>query len=60
MKKPRILSGMRPTGPLHLGNYMGALENWVALQDRYECFFPSWTGTRSPRTTRTRATCART
>ena len=40
MKKPRILSGMRPTGPLHLGNYMGALENWVGLQDRYECFFP--------------------
>jgi tryptophanyl-tRNA synthetase len=40
MKKPRILSGMRPTGPLHLGNYMGALENWVKLQDRYECFFP--------------------
>ena len=30
---------MRPTGALHLGNYMGALENWVALQDKYECFF---------------------
>ena len=30
---------MRPTGPLHLGNYMGALENWVRLQDAYECFF---------------------
>jgi tryptophanyl-tRNA synthetase len=39
MKRPRILSGMRPTGPLHLGNYMGALDNWVGLQDRYECFF---------------------
>jgi tryptophanyl-tRNA synthetase len=39
MKKPRILSGMRPTGPLHLGNYMGALDNWVGLQGRYECFF---------------------
>jgi tryptophanyl-tRNA synthetase len=39
MKRPRILSGMRPTGALHLGNYMGALENWVALQDPYECFF---------------------
>jgi tryptophanyl-tRNA synthetase len=39
MARPRILSGMRPTGPLHLGNYMGALDNWVALQDRYECFF---------------------
>jgi tryptophanyl-tRNA synthetase len=39
MARPRILSGMRPTGALHLGNYMGALENWVALQDPYECFF---------------------
>ena len=39
MKRPRILSGMRPTGALHLGNYMGALDNWVALQDPYECFF---------------------
>ena len=39
MKKPRILSGMRPTGPLHLGNYMGALENWVALQSKYDCYF---------------------
>jgi tryptophanyl-tRNA synthetase len=39
MKRPRILSGMRPTGALHLGNYMGALENWVRLQDSYDCFF---------------------
>ncbi len=31
--RPRILSGMRPTGKLHLGNYLGALQNWVALQD---------------------------
>jgi tryptophanyl-tRNA synthetase len=30
---------MRPTGPLHLGNYHGALANWVGMQDRYECFF---------------------
>ena len=30
---------MRPTGPLHLGNFMGALDNWVGLQDTYECFF---------------------
>ena len=37
--KKRLLSGMRPTGPLHLGNYHGALENWVRLQDEYECFF---------------------
>jgi tryptophanyl-tRNA synthetase len=35
----RILSGMRPTGPLHLGNYHGALANWVDMQDRYDCFF---------------------
>jgi len=39
LKKGRILSGMRPTGKLHLGNYMGALHNWVRLQDQYECFF---------------------
>jgi tryptophanyl-tRNA synthetase len=37
-RKKRILSGMRPTGRLHLGNYVGALENWVALQDAYENF----------------------
>jgi tryptophanyl-tRNA synthetase len=35
-QRPRILSGMRPTGKLHLGNLVGALENWVRLQDRYE------------------------
>lgn len=39
MKKGVILSGMRPTGSLHLGNYFGALENWVKLQDEYNCFF---------------------
>jgi tryptophanyl-tRNA synthetase len=37
--KKRILSGMRPTGPLHLGNYLGALANWVDMQDKYDCFF---------------------
>jgi tryptophanyl-tRNA synthetase len=37
--KKRILSGMRPTGKLHLGNYYGALYNWVALQKDYECFY---------------------
>lgn len=36
--KKRILSGMRPSGKLHLGNYVGALENWVKLQDEYENF----------------------
>ncbi len=39
MKKGRILSGMRPTGPLHLGHYVGALKNWAALQDDYECYY---------------------
>jgi tryptophanyl-tRNA synthetase len=38
-QKQRILSGMRPTGKLHLGNYVGALANWVKLQDSYDCFF---------------------
>ncbi|HLX12500.1 MAG TPA: tryptophan--tRNA ligase, partial [Bacteroidota bacterium] len=37
-KKKRILSGMRPTGKLHLGHLVGALENWVALQGEYENF----------------------
>ncbi|MGD0903635.1 MAG: tryptophan--tRNA ligase [Terracidiphilus sp.] len=39
LSRPRVLSGMRPTGKLHLGNYMGALANWVRLQDQYECYF---------------------
>ena len=38
-RKPRVLSGMRPTGKLHLGHYVGALENWMRLQDSYDCFF---------------------
>lgn len=37
--RPRILSGMRPTGPLHLGHLTGALDNWVRLQDDYDCFY---------------------
>jgi len=37
--KKLILSGNRPTGRLHLGNFTGALENWVALQDQFKCFF---------------------
>src|ERR1700722_17645559 len=37
--RKRVLSGMRPTGKLHLGNYVGALQNWVGMQDQYECFF---------------------
>jgi tryptophanyl-tRNA synthetase len=39
MLKKRILSGMRPSGKLHLGNYAGALENWIKLQDEYDNFF---------------------
>lgn len=37
--KKRVLSGMRPTGPLHLGNLHGALANWVEMQDQYDCFY---------------------
>ncbi|MBW1678601.1 MAG: tryptophan--tRNA ligase [Deltaproteobacteria bacterium] len=39
MNKKRVVSGMRPTGKLHLGHYYGALKNWVNLQDEYECFY---------------------
>lgn len=39
MTRQRVMSGMRPTGSLHLGNYFGALENWIRLQNEYECFF---------------------
>lgn len=39
MSKQIIMSGMRPTGRLHMGNMMGALTNWVKLQDDYKCFF---------------------
>ena len=35
----RILSGMQPSGQLHLGNYHGALKNWVSMQDSFDCFF---------------------
>ncbi|MBU0707445.1 tryptophan--tRNA ligase [Patescibacteria group bacterium] len=38
-KKDRILTGMRPTGSLHLGHYVGALENWIKLQGNYDCHF---------------------
>ncbi len=39
MAKPRILSGVRTTGDPHLGNYLGAIRNWVPMQDTHECFF---------------------
>ncbi|MCK4356450.1 tryptophan--tRNA ligase, partial [Candidatus Bipolaricaulota bacterium] len=35
----RIFSGIQPTGTLHIGNYFGAIRNWVALQDDYECVY---------------------
>ena len=38
-QKKRILTGIRPTGALHLGHYVGALHNWVDLQNQYECYF---------------------
>ena len=37
--KQRIMSGMRPTGKLHLGHYLGVIDNWVKLQDDYDCFY---------------------
>jgi tryptophanyl-tRNA synthetase len=42
--KPRVVSGMRPTGKLHLGHLVGALNNWAALQDQYDCsyFVADW------------------
>jgi tryptophanyl-tRNA synthetase len=39
MSKKRILSGVQPTGNLHIGNYLGAIRNWVEIQDQYENFF---------------------
>jgi len=39
MMKKRVLSGMRPTGQLHIGHLVGALDNWIKLQDKYECLF---------------------
>jgi tryptophanyl-tRNA synthetase len=38
-KKKRILTGIRPTGALHVGHYVGALHNWIDLQDEYDCYF---------------------
>jgi tryptophanyl-tRNA synthetase len=39
MSKKRVLSGMQPSGLLHLGNLLGALENWRKLQDQYDCYY---------------------
>src|SRR5207249_5708435 len=38
-KRPRVLSGFRPTGPMHIGHLVGALDNWIKLQDTHECYF---------------------
>ena len=37
--KERVFSGIQPSGNLHVGNYVGALKNWVAMQDEYENYF---------------------
>lgn len=39
MEKKRIVSGVKPSGELTLGNYLGAIQNWVKMQDEYECFY---------------------
>ena len=38
-KKKRIFSGIQPSGELTLGSYMGAIKNWIALQDEYDCLY---------------------
>ena len=47
-KKPILFSGIQPSGSLTLGNYLGALKNWVALQDEYRGFTRWWTCMPSP------------
>lgn len=37
--KKTVLSGVQATGSLHLGNYLGAIKNWVKMQEEYNCFF---------------------
>ncbi|MBX4205559.1 MAG: tryptophan--tRNA ligase, partial [Candidatus Doudnabacteria bacterium] len=37
--KERIVSGIQPTGDLHIGNYLGSLKNFVELQDKFDCYF---------------------
>ena len=39
MSKKIILSGIQATGSLHLGNYLGALNNWTKMQDEYDCYY---------------------
>ena len=58
MPEKRIFSGIQPTGNLHLGNYLGAIRNWVTLQDDFDPFTASWTCMPSP-WRRTRSNSAR-
>ena len=37
--RSRVLSGIQPTGELHMGNYFGAVENWIRLTEEFECFY---------------------
>lgn len=39
MKQPRVFSGIQPTGAIHIGNYVGAVRNWVRMTERFECFY---------------------
>ena len=39
MDRQTVFSGLQPTGNVHLGNYLGALRNWVKLQDSYDCIY---------------------
>ncbi|HJO30650.1 MAG TPA: tryptophan--tRNA ligase, partial [Acidobacteriota bacterium] len=39
MVKPRVFSGIQPSGELHLGNFYGAIQNWVSMQDRFDCVY---------------------
>ena len=38
-EEKRVVSGIQPSGRMHLGNYMGALYNWISLQETHDCFF---------------------
>ncbi len=49
MDKKRIVSGIRPTGDLHLGHYLGVLKNWVSLQEEYQCYYFIAVLARTPR-----------
>ena len=39
MDKKKVFSGIQPTGEVHIGNYLGAIKNWISLQDSYDCVF---------------------